>query len=229
MKANLLIFVELFCAISLFGQGSIQFNNRVTGTSTSAVVAPIYGIDPNCPDTIKYGNPATAATAPIPVGTQVYGGAPLVGSGFTASIWARVAGTQNAFVQAATTPFRTTTSSSLSGFWTVPTLAVVLQNVPSDPAVHAEIIIRVWDNVGGTITSWAQAIDPANTTRGWGESLPFVVADQLGGGTVLPPTLKGLESFQLHTTGSSPCIPEPGVIALGVLGTGCLFMSRRRK
>jgi len=223
MKKNLLVLAGLLSAVGAFAQGSIQFSDRVTGTSTAAVVAPIYGVDPANQTATKTGNPATAGTAPIPVGTQVYGGAPLVGSGFTASIWARVAGTQNAFVQAATTPFRTTTSAALVGFWTVPTTAVVLGNVPSDAASRAEIIIRAWDNAGGTITTWAQAIDPANTTHGWGESLAFTVSDQLGGGVVLPPTLAGLQSFQLHV------VPEPSVIALGALGAGCLLLLRRRK
>jgi hypothetical protein len=222
MKKNLLILAGLLSAVGVFAQGSIRFEDRVTGTSTAAVVAPIYGVDPANPTAEKHGQPATAGTAPIPVGTQVYGGAPLVGTGFTASIWARVAGTQNAFVQAATTPFRVTTSTALFGFWTTPGTAVVLANVPSDAQVHAEILIRVWDNKGGTITSWAQAIDPASTDA-WGESPSFVVSDQLGGGVVLPPTLKGLESFQLYV------VPEPSVIALGALGAGCLLLLRRRK
>jgi len=222
MKKNLLILAGLLSAVGAFAQGSIQFNDRVTGTSTAAVVAPIYGVDPANPTAVKQGNPSSAGTAPIPVGTQVYGGAPLVGTGFTASIWARVAGTQNAYVQAATTPFRVTTSAALVGFWTVPGLAVVLQNVPSDAASRAEIIIRAWDNKGGTITSWIQATDPASQDA-FGESLPFTVSDQLGGGVVLPPTLAGLQSFQLHT------VPEPSVIALGALGAGCLLLLRRRK
>jgi len=116
-------------------------------------------------------------------------------------------------------------------FWTVPGTTAVLNNVASDPAVRAEIIIRVWDNKGGTITSWDQLYDaatgianPANALVARGESLAFTESDQLGGGTILPPTLRGLQSFQLYTV-----VPEPSVIALGVLGAGCLFMLRRRK
>src|SRR5437660_10855785 len=116
MKKNLLVMAGLLCAAGAFAQGTIQFNNRVTGTSTAAVVAPVYGVDPNdqfYPTAEKHGNGATGPTTPIPPGTQTYNGQPLVGSGFTASLWARQAGTQNAFVQAATTPFRTRTSTSL--------------------------------------------------------------------------------------------------------------------
>ena len=228
MKAILLVCIVVFADFLCFGQGSIQFNNRVTGTSTSAVVAPIYGPDPTQPYVSKHGQAATGPTTPIPTGTQSYGGVPLVGTGFTASIWARPAGSSAPFVQAATTPFRATTSTSLFGFWTVPGTAVVLPNVASDPNVHAEIIIRVWDNKGGTITSWDQLYDsatglanPANGNVARGEGPSFVVTDQLGGGVVLPPTLRGMESFELWA------VPEPSVLAL--LGISLGYFVWRRK
>jgi len=231
MKKNLLVIAGLLCvSAGAFAQGTIQFNNRIVSTSTSAIVAPIYDVDPNDQLGHKNGQPATAATAPIPSGTQVYNGPALVGSGFTASIWARPAGTAGPFVQAATTPFRAAGSTSTPGFWVIPGTAAVLSNVASDPAVRAEIVIRVWDNKGGTITSWDQLYDPAtgianaqNALVHRGESLAFVDSDQLGGGTVLPPTLRGLQSFQLYI------VPEPSTIALGILGAGCLFLLRRRK
>ena len=217
MKVYIITVLLTLVVRQTFGQGSIQFNNRITGTTTSAVVAPIYGTEPPpYPIEQKTGNAATGPTTPIPTGTQTYAGPPLVGSGYTASLWARPAGTTQPFVQAATTPFRTTTSTSLYGFWTVPGTATVLPNVPSDPTIRAEIIIRVWDNRNGSVTSWDQFFDP-NTRQlnplgqitPHGESLPFVVADQLGGGVILPPTLHGLQSFSL----AQP-VPEPSALAL---------------
>jgi hypothetical protein len=231
MKKNLLVIAGLLCAAGAFAQGSIRFDNRVTGTTSSAVVAPIYAPDTSDSTQKKFGNAATGPTTPIPAGTNTYTGAPLVGTGYTASLWARQAGTSVPFALAATTPFRATTSTTLYGFWTVPGTAVVLNGLASDPAVRAEIIIRVWDNRGGTITSWDQLYDAAtgapNLQNGGiarGESLPFTEQDQLGGGTTLPATLKGLQSFQLYTV-----VPEPSTIALGILGAGCLFLLRRRK
>jgi len=237
MKKNLLVIAGLLCAAGAFAQGQIRFDNRVTGTTSSAVVAPIYGVDNSSTATgsqyrSKTGNAATGPTTPIPTGTQTYAGAPLTGSGFTASLWARQAGSANAFQQFATTPFRVTTSTTLFGFWTIPNTAITLAGIASDPAVRAEIIIRVWDNKGGSITSWDQLYDAAtgaanlnNASVARGESSPFTEQDQLGGGTVLPATLKGLQSFQLYEV----VVPEPSVIALGVLGAGCLFLLRRRK
>ena len=224
MKKNLLVIAGLLCATaSVLAQGTIRFENRVTGTQTgfaAAVVAPIYGVDPANPTLVKKGNAATGPTTPVPQGTQTYGGQPLVGSGFTASLWYRAAGSGAAFAQAATTPFRVTTSTTLFGFWTTPGTAVVLPGIPSDATSRAEILIRVWDNQGGSVTSWDAAVQRGNVPTG--ESDPFVVPFQLGGGTVLPPTLQGLQSFELT-------VPEPSVIALGVLGAGCLFLLRRRK
>ena len=115
MKKNLLVIAGLLCAAGAFAQGSIQFNNRVTGTTTAAVVAPIYAPDTTDPTQKKFGNAATGPTTPIPTGTQTYTGAPLVGSGYTATIWARPAGSAGPFVmatQSGNTPFRTTTSST---------------------------------------------------------------------------------------------------------------------
>jgi len=234
MKTSLIASVVLACACSSFGQGSIQFNNRVPGISTSAVVAPIYGPDLSDPVGSKYGNAATAPTTPIPTGTQTYGGAPLTGTGYTAGIWARPAGSSDAFVFAASTPFRVTTTLALYGFWQPPIAAVILPNVPSSASVRAEILIRVWDNQGGTLTSWDQFHDP-NTGQltipfGWqAESLPFVVPDQLGGGTVLPPTLKGLQSFQLSLR-YGIVAPEPSTSALlmATIAGAITFGFRRR-
>jgi len=50
------------------------------------------------------------------------------------------------------------------------------------------------------------------------ESLIFTTRDQLGGGVVLPPTLVGLQSFQLFL------IPEPSVMAIGVIVAGWLLL-----
>jgi len=222
VKAHLFIGLLAIAAQTALPQGSINFNNRVTGTATSAVVAPIYGVDPANPFVTKYGNASTGPTTPIPQGTQTYAGAPLVGTGYTASIWGRIAGTSDPYVFAAAAPFRITTSTALFGFWQPPSTAAVLPNVPSAPNIRAEIIIRVWDNHNGQITTWDQAVDPANI-YGAAQSIPFVVPDQLGGGTVLPPNLVGLQSFQLYSA------PEPSVLALaGIALFGVLAYRRRR-
>jgi len=231
MRRYIIIGVFTLIAHTALPQGSIQFNNRVTGTTTSAVVAPVFDLDSLSPYEHKNGAPAQPVPPGFPQTGQVYRGGPLVGSGYTASLWARRAGTTDPFVQAATTPFRTTTSTSLFGFWTVPGTAAVLSNVPSDPTAFADIVVRVWNNEGGTITRWDQLYDPvtggviaANAQVPRGESLMFTTVNQLGGGTVLPPTLVGLQSFQLYIEQ----VPEPSTLAfLALLAFPFLYLRRK--
>src|SRR5262245_15320627 len=95
MKISALAPILLTAAPELFAQGTITFYNRVTLSSGAPfpVVAPVFSFDPNCPTSVKYGNPradwnGTNGPTPVPIGTQVYGGVPLSGTGFTAAIWA---------------------------------------------------------------------------------------------------------------------------------------------
>jgi len=232
MKQNLLIAASLLCVTAgALAQGTIFFNDRVQSSSFGTVVAPIFGPEPSDPSISKKGNPVstwngTSGPAPIPAGNQTYGGAPLLGTGYTAELWGGVSGTdtESTLRLVASAPFRVTTSQSLYGFWAAPAASQVVPGVPSDPNVRGVFQVRAWDNRGGTITSWAAAL-AAKTTVPSGSSDLFVVPFQLGG---LPsptaPNLAGLQSFNLFTT-----VPEPSVIALGVLGAGCLFLLRRRK
>jgi hypothetical protein len=232
MKNSVALAALLASAIGVFGQGAITFNNRNTtaGSGGAApVVAPIFGMDPADPTAEKQGNPAanwngTSGPTPVPLGTQVYGGTPLNGSGFTAQLWAADSqAPDSAMAAIATTSFRRTTLLSFQGFLLPLATSPVVPGVASDAASRAKFQLRVWDNKGGTITSWQQLIDPASgvVARGW--STIFTVPFQLGAGTTTPPHLIGLESFQLFV------VPEPSVIALGALGAGCLLLLRRRK
>jgi len=227
MKKNLLVAALLMSAVGAFAQGSINFNNRATSGAPAPVVSPIFGVDPNDPNRPKQGNPATYVTAPVPVGTQTYGGSPLVGTGFTIALWGvNTTLSDSALTDSAAAPisvgtFRVTTNPALMGFNQPPALAPGVPGVVGGSSDRAKFIVRAWDNKGGTITTWAQVLQ--DLTIPHGESTIFTVNAPLGLGTATPPNMVGWESFQLYT------VPEPSVIALGVLGAGCLFMLRRRK
>jgi len=84
--------------------------------------------------------------------------------------------------------------------------------------------VRVWENMGGTVASYAAA-----TTAGvqYGSSLTFQLGGSgstasLGGGSPpLPaPALIGMTGFSL--------VPEPSTYALLALGAAALFLRRRK-
>jgi len=84
--------------------------------------------------------------------------------------------------------------------------------------------LRVWDNKGGTVNSWADVLKDSSIARGesatWQAKLGGVDA---GGNPVLNAKVAdGISSFSLQI------VPEPSVIALGALGLGALVLRRRK-
>ena len=220
MKKVFLIASALLCTYGVFGQGTVVFNNRVAGTFTGAQAplnAPIYGVD-SADNRPKTGNTSTG----VPQGSTTYGGAALLGSGFTIQLWGIGSSsyTTDASLQLvpnSTSSFRTTASGAgliLAG------LTVGVPNAPADST--AVLQIRAWDNKGGTITSWTQVLADGNIARGQSGN---ITTFPLGGGTTQPPNMVGLQSFQLYTI-----VPEPSTIALALAGGfGLLFLRRRNK
>jgi hypothetical protein len=233
VKLIILLLALLGVPILMCGQGTITFNNRATAGFPSPVVAPIFGVDPACPTVEKHGNPAadwngTNGPTPRPIGTQVYGGVPLTGTGFTAAIWGVNVNEPDGSLldpnrqPLAITPFRVSTELRFQGFWVGST--VVVPGVPFG-ADRAKFIVRAWDNKGGTLRTWPQVLGDLTTPRG--DSGIFTVNSSLGGD--FSPTLTGLESFQLFLPGVLPpdCIPEPSTLALCGL-VGALFFLRQK-
>jgi hypothetical protein len=257
MKRNLLVAALLVSASVAFGQGTINFNDRqvngTAGTAQAPVVAPIFGLDNANPTAQKNGLPdqtwyngATVGGVNGPVLTDglghggtaglTYGGSLLQGTGFSVALWAVTssnpdsaldpnspANAQNGLVPGSLTSFDATTRRAYWGFFNAPVPSPSVPGVvggASDPT-RIKYQVRAWDNKGGTITTWAQVL--ADPTIAHGYSAVTLLDQPLGAGSTLPPNLLGFQSFQLFV------VPEPSVIALGVLGAGCLFMLRRRK
>jgi hypothetical protein len=217
-KHTLIAALSLACAVGAFGQGQINFNTRAGNPGEATYVySPVYGVNTLAPSTQIRGNSTTNATQPGPAN---YGTAPLLtGTGFTAALFGGLAPITDerspnlAFV--ATAVFRPVGAIAGNVIGSAP----FVPGVPGDSTARATFQLRAWDNVGGTITSWAAAM--ANPAIAQGSSALFTVPAPLGLGTVPPPNLVGLTSFNL-------VVPEPGVIALGVLGLGALLLRRRK-
>jgi len=223
MKKTAIVLLGIICAANAFSQGvgSVFFSNRYLSGLGAPVVAPVYGLEPGDATRQIRGNATTNG------GTMTYSGPLLFGTGFTAALYGGAAGITDEnspnLALASTVPFRSTTNT-LAGFVTPPASAV---QVPGTTAGgFGTFQVRAWDNKGGTITTWAQVM--ADLTIPHGSSALFTPSFALGGTPpppntpVTPPGLQGLTSFNLVA------VPEPGVIALGVLGLGALLFRRRK-
>lgn len=221
MKKNTIIAALLLtCAVGAFGQGQINFATRAGSDATmNLVFAPVYGVRALSPNVQLRGQATTNG------GTVDYTGAPLLtGTGFTAALFGglstTVAGDERspALALVATAVFRPI--GNLAGHViSPPPPSPSVPGVLGDSAQRATFQLRAWDNMGGTIGTWAAAM--ANPAIAQGSSALFTVPAPLGGGPTAPPNLLGLTSFNL-------VVPEPGVIALGVLGLGALLLRRRK-
>lgn len=190
-------------------QGTVNFNNRVTtgAGAQGAIITHVYGPDPADPTVRKTGNSASDN----PPGSQIYSGALLAGTGFTVQLWGigGVTTDMNALLLAdnGTTSFRT---GSGAGFIAPLADAAVIRSAPAGAGSRATLQLRVWDNQGGTITSWSQAIGSL-TAKGYSDL--FTPNFDLGGGAVLPPNLIGLTSFAIMPA------PEPSGFAFGIVAS----------
>lgn len=212
MKKVIIITASLLCAVGVFAQGTVVFNNIVGGQ----VRAPVFGPELGNPFLAKQGN--RAADAPPVGGTQTYTGALLSGTGFTAELWGGPLGTAEGSLLPAT-PQKTFRTGTAAGFVNAaaPLASATLGNVPMG---RATLQLRAWDNMGGSILLWSQVL--ANDSIPRGVSALFSPIAVVGEGVNPSPNLVGLESFNIHQ------VPEPSVIALGLLGIGALLMFRRR-
>jgi len=238
MKKILLVTAALMLAhVAAFAQSEIVFDNNVNASGTpgefpGTVKAPVYNVSPNAPTVRVSGNTA----AGVPMGSTTYGGALLNGTGFTATLWglnsANVTGSADlgannlALLVNGTTTMRTSTSAANAGRFAGTGINAVINDVRPGTTDRGTFQVRVWDNKGGTIATWTDALaafQRGQTSLGYSDlfTVPWALTDPAGIGS--PSNLEGLRSFNLFT------VPEPSVIALGVLGAGCLFLLRRRK
>jgi len=207
MKKSILTLVALGVAVSVMGQGVVNFGMRVSGV----VVAHVYGVGDGSQ---KTGNTASET----PVGVQTYAGALLTGSGFSAELWAANGAGQAegslVLVPGSLTTFRT--GATLGG--TPAPLALTVPNVPIGGTGTFQI--RAWDNNAGALTSYAAAV-AAN--RPAGKSALFDVAGLSDGVLNLPTDMANVRSFNINP------VPEPSTFVLAGLGAAALVIFRRRK
>lgn len=84
------------------------------------------------------------------------------------------------------------------------------------------VVIRVWANSGGTVTSYANAVSGGLPT---GITAAFQVTPQVSAQVPANP-LVGMPL--INGNGNLTVVPEPSVLALGALGIAALFIRRKK-
>jgi len=213
MKKIFMLLAVLGMVAKAPAQGALLFANYVNGI----LLAPIFGVDTTDPTIQAHGQSRLG----IPSGSTVYTGPLLSGPGFTVALYAGPLGAPVESLQlAATSTFRTSSINDLPGGLWFPSV-ISIPGLAAGERVTVDV--RVWDNQGGTISTWEQVLQNVMIARG--SSGAFSPLGLLGTAssslTDSPLILVGLTSFNIGTV-----VPEPTVFAF--LGLGLLLYCRRR-
>jgi len=157
--------------------------------------------------TVVLSNLGGGVNAPVLLGDTGHGPGP----DYTAQLFLSSGGTLTALTPA--TSFRPAGvgAQAIADRYTV-TPSPILEVPGVAAGASATFVLRAWKTSLGTA-------DAAKAAGQLGESAPVAIA-ALGGGLNPPANLVGLAGFTVP-------VPEPTIIALGVLGASALFLRRR--
>ena len=130
-------------------------------------------------------------------------------AGFAAGLALDSGGTLT-YIPGTATTFRTTPAAATG--YINPLVATIAGH-----DVSSSVTLRVF-GFSGAATDAAASAALASGALPYGQSNPVTVT--LGGGTILPPDMVGLQGFTIT--------PEPSTIAFGLLGAAALLIRRRK-
>jgi hypothetical protein len=241
MKKLFIAALTLSGAMGVYAQGVVEFNNDIIGSLIFHVWSPNVSnpsVEVTGNNSVAYSSPS-ARQGDLPAGTQTYTGT-LIGGNSTSTGSAGWGNGNNYSADLLAAPGDNASPSSLTvlagslstfrntagnGGWVVasgnglsiPGTTYAGSGVVGVPS-SATLQIQAWYSGGGAFPTYASAVAagmPAGESATWN-------LDSLGGGQNAPSNLTGAQSFSLVIP-----VPEPSMIALGVMG-GCAFLARRR-
>jgi hypothetical protein len=220
MKRLVLTAFVVTCAVSVFAQGLVVFNNRVAGIHVTRVYAPLASN--------IYFSQLGNGTADFLAGTTLWTGFPLIGSSGIAGQY----GASSTLAQLLTAPGFNQPESNLVPQTPIATfrtglgagflqggLMATASNVGFDAPATIEMV--VWDNSSSQYPTWKEAF--AAWTQGNIAAVESGRWNTVVSGTGTPPLLDGLQSLNLYYL-----IPEPSGFALAGLGLAALLVCRRK-
>jgi hypothetical protein len=224
MKKLILAAFALTAAASVFAQGTVLFNNRLTSTTH------VWG--PGTPNTLSLIGLGSNDT---PVGNTAYAasGMSLIGASGTTLAPGNAATTLASLIaapgagaaesalqpQAQSTTFRTGGAQG-----DIAAITVTLANVPNDAAA-ASFEMVAWDDTSLLYPTWALAsVAWQEGLIAAGHSSEFTLTAIGGTANTAPPTVIPT-SFNLYMIN----VPEPTSFALLGLGAAAMLIFRRRK
>jgi len=154
---------------------------------------------------VVFGNLGGGVNAPVMLGDTGHGPGP----DYSAQLFLSANGAFTALTPASTfRPAGTGAQAIADRYWVTQTV-----DVPGiTPGNNGTFVVRAWKTSLGTY-------DAAKAAGQSGESASVTIA--VGGGTLPPANLTGLAGFTV-------AVPEPSIIALGVLGASALLLRRRK-
>jgi len=218
-----------------YSQGTINWTDFVSPAgSDPGFSITIFG--PGA-ETVGTSGQINNTSIDLPAGNATYAGAPLSGTGFTVGLYVDSTPDAVAADVLSGTPIATSTfqTGGNAGTWfTGSSLTAVDPTGAAGSLVYVEL--AAWS---GSLASYAAAVT-AGGAEEFGHDLASTGQVVLGGGS--PPatpgaldgvtpanpngtTPIGLDDFALVTS----TVPEPGTIALGVMGASAFLMRLRRK